>query len=317
MVLILLAEKIILKSESIKDQMKKIAIFSTQRTIGMIIENWFVQNILLPSKSICLDWDLENLKDRVVVYVEVEEIDLKIIDKLKENNNKVVLFQMGDETAKKFNRDAYDKVDFIIRNYYFSEIFDVPEFANKLIWIPNGYKTGIGPRDPTGLRLADQRKFLSSFLGWLDNPNSFGNERHLFREISAECSQDLLIHSTPSFASGFNAGLYSAIMEYSVYCPCPAGNNPSSIRMYDALELGCIPISLKHEYLLTDQAMGPVPFPLLNTWLELPEFLRNARANFLNDSKLVNQLQKDCMDWWSIAKDKWKGQIIERLQSLH
>ena len=296
--------------------MDKLAIFSSQRTIGVIIENWFVQNILLPSKSICLEWELENLKNQVVVYIEVEEINLQIIDTLKANNNKVVLLQMGDELATKFNRNAYDKVDLIIRNYYFSEIFDVPEFADKLIWIPNGYKTGIGPRDPAGLRLADKRKFLSSFLGWLDNPNSFGNERHLFREIAAECTQDLLIHSTPTFASGFNAGLYSAIMEYSVYCPCPAGNCASSIRLYDALELGCIPISLKHEYLLTDQAMGPVPFPLLNSWSELPEFLRHARQQFSSDPKSLNQLQKICMDWWSSAKTGWKNRISDRLQSL-
>lgn len=296
--------------------MDKLAIFSSQRTIGVIIENWFVQNILLPSKSICLEWELENLKNQVVVYIEVEEINLQIVDTLKENNNKIVLLQMGDELATKFNRNAYDKVDLIIRNYYFSEIFDVPEFADKLIWIPNGYKTGIGPRDPAGLRLADKRKFLSSFLGWLDNPNSFGNERHLFREIAAECTQDLLIHSTPAFASGFNAGLYSAIMEYSVYCPCPAGNCASSIRLYDALELGCIPISLKHEYLLTDQAMGPVPFPLLNSWSELPEFLRHARQQFSSDPKSLNQLQKICMDWWSSAKTGWKNRLSDRLQSL-
>jgi len=296
--------------------MDKVAIFSSQRTIGVIIENWFVQNILLPSKSICLEWELENLKDQVVVYLEVEEINLQFIDTLKANNNKVVLVQMGDELATKYNRSAYDKVDLIIRNYYFAEIFDIPEFADKLIWIPNGYKTGIGPRDPAGLRLANQRKFLSSFLGWLNNPNSFGNERHLFRDIAAECTQDLLIHSTPNFASGFNAGLYSAIMEYSVYCPCPAGNCASSIRLYDALELGCIPISLKHEYLLTDQAMGPVPFPLLNNWSELPEFLRQARQQFSTDPKSLNQLQKDCMDWWSNAKNGWKNRISERLHSL-
>ena len=106
--------------------MEKIAIFSSQRTIGVIIENWFVQNILLPAKSICLEWELESLKDQVVVYLEVEEINLQVIDTLKANNNKVVLFQMGDELATKFNRNAYDKVDLIIRNYYFPEIFDVP-----------------------------------------------------------------------------------------------------------------------------------------------------------------------------------------------
>jgi hypothetical protein len=138
----------------------------------------------------------------------------------------------------------------------------------------------------------------------------------LFRDIAAECTQDLLIHSTPNFASGFNAGLYSAIMEYSVYCPCPAGNCASSIRLYDALELGCIPISLKHEYLLTDQAMGPVPFPLLNNWSELPEFLRQARQQFSTDPNSLNQLQKDCVDWWSNAKIGWKNRISERLQSL-
>ncbi|WP_162785536.1 exostosin family protein [Polynucleobacter necessarius] len=46
------------------------------------------------------------------------------------------------------------------------------------------------------------------------------------------------------FVGGYNVGLYSTIMEDSIFAPCPSGNKSETIRLYDALELGCILIFL-------------------------------------------------------------------------
>ena len=61
--------------------MRKISIFSSQRTIGLILENWFVQNVVLPERPISLEWEIDNLRNQVVIYVEVEEINLNSIER--------------------------------------------------------------------------------------------------------------------------------------------------------------------------------------------------------------------------------------------
>ena len=296
--------------------MRKISIFSSQRTISAILENWFVQNVVLPERPVSLEWEIDNLRNQVVIYVEIEEINLDLIGKLKNNGNKIVLFQVGDEFKEKFNFSTYQNVDFILRNYYFFDIFSAPEFVRKILWVPNGYKTGIGPRSSALLRSASERKFLATFLGWIDNPKSFGRERQLFKEAADCCTSDILLAPSKRFGEGLPVGLYSAIMEYSVFCPCPAGNNPETIRLYDALELGCIPVSLKHDYLFAPKGLAGVPFPLLNNWAELPSFLARARHKISTDPDSINRLQESCINWWGDLKIRIKDSVFSQLETL-
>ena len=65
--------------------MRKISIFSTQRTISAMLENWFVQNVVLPERPVSLEWEIDNLRHQVVIYVEIEEINFDLIEKLKNN----------------------------------------------------------------------------------------------------------------------------------------------------------------------------------------------------------------------------------------
>ena len=148
------------------------------------------------------------------------------------------------------------------------------------MWAPNGFRTGVGPREPTILKNILSRQSLSAFLGWIDNPNSFDQERVSFAKAAANCGDNLFVLPSTGFAGGYNVGLYSAIMEDSIFAPCPAGNSPETIRLYDALETGSIPISLEHEFLNSKEALGRiglVPFPLLRSWNELPDFLQAMR----------------------------------------
>lgn len=296
--------------------MRNLSVLTNQLTADAILESWFMQNTVLQQIPFGLEWELEGLKDGVVIYLEVGEINEKIIATLRAGRNKVVLCQMGDEFLTKYNRDAYLACDLVLRNYYFPEIFADPEVKRKTLWIPNGFKSGVGPREPAMVRSASQRRFLSCFLGWLDNGASYANERAIFQKVAAECPQDLLLSPTPSFGKGYNVGMYSTIMEYSVFCPCPAGNSPETIRLYDALELGCIPISLKHEFLRQDDALGIPPFPLLDNWEELPGFLRQQRTEIARDPKVIGDIQHTCVVWWDVVKKSAASSISKRLLEL-
>ena len=275
-----------------------------------------MQNVILPPQSVCLEWDLDKLWDGVVVYHQLGQPDLTIIETLKKQRNRVALLHMGDEYGEHARDEAYQAADLILRNYYFREIFEAPEFAGKLIWVPNGYKYGVGPREPSSLRLASERRFVSSFIGWIDNARSYGNERQLFKDIAAHCGSNLLMHATPSFANGFNSGLYSAIMEYSVFCACPAGNSPETIRLYDALEVGCVPVSRPHAFLFSEQALGGVPFPVLEDWKQLPDFLEQFRQRFVDSREEALQLQQASLNWWTGLKQGLRDKIRHRLFEL-
>jgi hypothetical protein len=296
--------------------MRQIYTLSNQFTIGAIIEGWFMQNVILPPQSVCLEWDLEKFRDAVVIYHQLGQPNLQTIETLKKHGNRVVLLHMGDEHGEHERADAYREVDLILRNYFFKAIFDDPTLTGKIIWVPNGYKNGVGPREAAGLRKASERRFLAAFLGWIDNTRSYKNERYLLKEIAPSCKENLIMHATQSFANGFNSGLYSAIMEYSVFCACPAGNSPETIRLYDALEVGCLPISLHHEFLYSPHALGGVPFPVLDEWGQLPEFLEQFRLRFTQSPEELLLLQQASLSWWTGFKHSLRNRIQQRLLEL-
>lgn len=326
---------------------------SSPQTLNGALETWFIQNILLRGMPISVaGGDLTFSDTRKLIYLELFKLDLDLIKHAQSKGKKVVLIHMGDEFAKK-DISAYGECDFILRNYYFPEIFERPDLKGKVLWIPNGFKSGVGPRTPQSLKPATNRQHLASFMGWIDNPDSFARERDSFgrmvrsvrkskggryaaflkwferkihfsserRQFSTSTFQceDLYLLSSSGFASGNNLGLYSAIMENSVFAPCPAGNSPETIRLYDALESGCIPISLDHLFLRSPEALaaiGPVPFPILKSWDELPEFLSSKKRQLLEDPKAISMLQEQCVTWWQRYKEFISQKVAERISEL-
>jgi hypothetical protein len=174
----------------------------------------------------------------------------------------------------------------------------------------------VGPRNPAHLKPVLQRQWLASFLGWLDNPRSHNNERQIFKQIAPLCGGNLMLNESGGWSGGFNLGLYAAIMESSIFAPCPAGNCPDSIRIYDALELGCIPIYLRHTFLNNKYSMQSPPFPILDSWEELPDFLERKKKAFTEDHKSFEGLQAATITWWTLTKQRIATTVQERLLRL-
>ena len=278
-------------------------------------ETWFLQNVLFSGAPMNIGFNPGLYFETTVIYLEMNKLSVELIDVLKKQNNKIVLYHMGDEFSR-IDRDLYRFCDLVVRNYFFQSIFNGNP---SLIWAPGGFKTGVGPRSSLHLKRANDRQSLSSFLGWINNSDSYNNERASFAASAAACSENLYIMPSNSFAGGYSVGLYSAIMEDSIFAPCPSGNNPETIRLYDALELGCIPISLSHEFLLSKDALasiGPVPFPILGSWAELPQFLRQMKAKVSSDPNEILALQKRCIDWWGALKITIQKRIHDRILGL-
>lgn len=298
--------------------MKKLQIISTPDSLNGALETWFIQNDLFGGAPYTLGVNPELLSNSATVYLELNQINIDIIRHIKSLGNKVILYHMGGERLDK-DISAYAECDLVVRNYYFPSIINTARLGRKVMWAPNGFRTGVGPRAANNLKSSLQRQSLASFLGWINNASSYNNERASFAGPAAACGQNLYLMPSNGFAGGYNVGLYSAIMEDSIFSPCPSGNNPETIRLYDALELGCIPISLSHEFLLSKDALasiGPVPFPILGSWAEVPEFLERMKVKALTNPGEILDLQRSCINWWTDFKIAIQNKISEQIQAL-
>ncbi len=298
--------------------MKNLQIISSPDSLNGALETWFIQNNLFAGAPYSFGVNPSQLNCSTVVYLELNQVNVDLIRHIKSFGNKVVLYHMGGESLDK-DISSYAECDLVVRNYYFPGIINQASFEGKIVWAPNGFKTGVGPRVEGTLKPSLQRQFVAAFLGWIDNAASFNNERASFAGPAADCGENLYLMPSNGFAGGYNVGLYSAIMEDSIFAPCPSGNNPETIRLYDALELGCIPISLSHEFLLSKDALaaiGPVPFPILASWAELPQFLEKMKAKALTNPSEILDLQLSCINWWTQFKSAIQNTISEKVQAL-
>jgi len=235
---------------------------------------------------------------------------------MKMGGNKVILYHMGDENGV-VDISGYANFDLVIRNYFFSKMFE--SSSDRISWAPLGFKTGVGPRSPEKIKGAVDRQILASFLGLLNNVNSYNNERAIFSESVAQCGENLFLMSSDSFGGGANPGMYSAVMEDSIFSPCPAGNSPETIRLYDGLELGCIPITLRHEFLLSPHALGSLgepPFIYINSWLEMGEILNHLREKLKVSPNEIMAQQSQCIEWWGKYKNFISNKIASKISKL-
>jgi hypothetical protein len=328
-------------------------IISTPQTLNAIQESGFIQDILFNGIPYSTDLNPKRFSESALIYLELFDINRDFISAAKSLGKKIVLYHMGDELGDKDIR-AYFDCDLIIRNYYISHILQTPELHQKMIWAPNGYKTGVGPRNRQTLLPSSQRPHLACFLGWLSNTASFNGERSLFFEaihassgsfknrrrafwrwlkhyrvlsdnyltftrIAPQCTPDLYLMGSKGFSAGYNVGLYSAVMENSIFAPCPAGNSPETIRLYDALESGCIPVLLQHEFIDAKDALaefGNPPITILQSWNEFPSFLQRIKEQFRVNPQKIQEQQEHCITWWTHYKDKIRQKITSRLTDL-
>lgn len=277
---------------------------------------WFIQNILLPEIPFYLEFEIDSMRDSVVIYLTLNGLDASTIYKLRLQNNKIVLFHLTDNLNRDFNRVIYQYSDLVLTTHYIANIFNDSDFHNKILWVPYGFKSGVGPRNPNTLRDASQRRYFGSFAGYLGQPVSYCNERKLFHAVALACEEYIVLRPTEMFNKGFNACYYSILLECSIFCPCPAGYSPETIRLFEALEMGSIPISLKHDFIGNSLCLPEPPFPLINSWEELPKLLEELKALYVRDIQSISRLQLACISWWNIYKKSISSQIAKLLYEL-
>jgi len=206
------------------------------------------------------------------------------------------LYHMGDESGSQ-NTAFYGRVNYVFRNYYFHKFKDQPNTH----YVALGTKSGFGTIPSSSLMPADRRRTLCNFIGSLRSNRA--EMVQVVRDNNLDC------YMSANLVWGSRDGLpplnYRQILADSVFTLTPWGNNPESLRIYEALEAGSIPIYQKHENDFVEFALGPNPIPTLNSWKEMPELIKSL----MEDKPKLLKLQGDLIAWWRQYKIRLQQKV--------
>ena len=115
------------------------------------------------------------------------------------------------------------------------------------------------------------------------------------------------------------ATAYAAWLSNARFALVPAGNSHETIRLYDALETGAIPIMVLSAFVAAKDALGalgPPPFILLDSWDQLAgAYAPYAETQAPAVIDALEQRRQEIMRWWAAFKAHQQekiGQLIER-----
>jgi hypothetical protein len=194
----------------------------------------------------------------------------------------------------------YAQFDFALRTYYAGWFDDHPE----VLTLPLGWANGTPAR--SRVKPAAARKYLWSFLG---------NQKAASRPEMFKALRPV----EPNFVHGYQAGTsgalklsrleYAAILDETVFAPCPMGNaNLETWRFYEALEAGCIPIIESRPWLqYFHRLLGPLPVPMVNQWSHSAGLIKKLAGQ----PEKLNQIQQAVLAWWNGYKLVERERVAE------
>lgn len=226
----------------------------------------------------------------------------------RRGHRNIGVVHMGDEKAS-HDRSFYAHADYVIRHYYFADIVRPSgQGGTPVIWVPNGYRDGVGPKPREALLPASDRPTFSFFSGMIYGESAPARQKMI--EVVQSRSLPCALFATRAFGGGFTPAEYAGRLESSIFGLVPMGNSVETIRLYDCLELGTIPIMLKADFLSAADALGGAPFPVLDRWEDMEAVFRPfldrtdpaARAR-------IDAWQRQVVNWWALVKERKAAEI--------
>ena len=280
-----------------------------RQVLETVLESSFVRSVLLskinrPQRWIAMEeGDELPLVDDLLVVSFGDPVTY--FQALRERGFKHIgFFQVGDEKGDA-TCESYDLVDYVIRNYHFPH--QLAHKSEHISWVPNGWARGVGPvADWDHLSFQDRTvpAFFSGFIGQGDDQIS---DRVAMLNVVQDNAIEALMATTSGFGQGLGPAAYAAHMGNTRYALIPSGRSPETIRFYDALELGAIPVVIDGDWLHAADGLGVLgrpPLVILNSWSELPAFLKSV-----SDVNTAEQQRLDCVRWWQKIKDHYATRV--------
>ncbi len=303
-----------LPGPTVTSDARPLNLICTHAALDTILETTFIVEVLLGGlkRSIRIrpfpgDGKIPIMNDGLFLVLNSDLVPV-VRHAIRAGCRNIGVLHMGDEFYTS-DRSYYGSVDYVLRNYYKADTLELPPNARcrQALWIPNGYRSGLEQGDARALLAHQHREQLVVFAGCLTTGGQGLEERGEMMEVVKAMDQPATMITTQGFGLGLAASAYAALMQNARFALVPGGRNAETIRLYDALEAGAIPITLRHAFLERTGPIPDAPFVFLDSWRDLPGWLR-ANTGGLHDIRNV-ELQRKCLDWWSSVKRRCRTRV--------
>jgi hypothetical protein len=232
-----------------------------------------------------------------------------VLDELRSKGKKYAIVLLSDE-------NLIDPCEWLhdpncvgcMRNYIHPNFLTNP----KVTVFGLGYKRDF--HKYLNLKDTEKRDLLWSFAGTLHGDRKKAVD--LFKD-----ERPNKVHACSGFgaADGLSTKEYVEMLQESVFALCPSGQDSmDSFRLYEALEAGCIPITLtnSNQFKLYPSYWHGVfkgaelPFVIEKDWEKLHEKVIN------NLSKDVDIVSKKCKNLWETYKTIWRNKFTTLVKLL-
>ena len=211
-----------------------------------------------------------------------------------------------------FGLDVYRNFRGVFRAHW-ADVFN----EKYLMKLPIGYTLGTRISDKSILLPTTKRRYLWSFLGQTNKASRPDMARelsrlepHFFYPTDA-VGGFAVYNRTSTGPRRFTRDEYGGFLQNSIFAPAPMGNvQVECYRPYEALESGAIPIVEKRMTLdYYRMLLGDHPMPTVRSWAEA----RRLMTDLLKTPERLDELQSECLEWWSDYKKSYTQSVGEFL----
>jgi hypothetical protein len=250
------------------------------------------------------------LDNCLIVDTHLHRVDPSYYAKFRGRN--AFLLRLSDEYFRDVS-DVYANFIGVFRMHYSAAFRE-----DRVMCIPVGYQRGLG-RSSLGreekIKPASQRRYAWSMLGQINKATRPDAVEALIPVepgfwYASDGWTPGAATSGGSVSKGKPQGDYRKMLAETAFSPAPMGNvQQETYRVYEILEAGSIPL-LERQWFMDAHRhlLGPHPLPTFGSWKKAASFVETMWANPAG----LDQLQAECMDWWS----RYKVELTGRVQAM-
>ena len=218
------------------------------------------------------------------------------------------VLHLGDELGQD-NIEFYTDADYVLRHYYRPGILCQGGLGHDVAWVPNGWARGVGPFAAEHHLPFEEREHEFFFAGYKGGEGMQLPDRQAMLEALTMLGRPATVILTEGFGQGLGAMAYAGYLGNSKFALAPAGNAPETIRFYDALERGAVPVVTDGEWLHAEDGiatLGSPPVVILKDWNQL---------NKVEGAAYNEVLRGDVVEWWTRLKDHLSARVCEIIET--
>jgi hypothetical protein len=206
------------------------------------------------------------------------------------------VLHLGDERGND-DLSFYADADYVLRHYHRAQLPTSGGHCRAIAWLPNGWAAGVGPVEPTQHLNFHERRHEIFFAGHAGTGEHPLPDRNAMLDTLKQFGRPAMVILTEGFGKGLGTAAYASYLGDTKFALAPAGNAPETIRFYDALECGALPVVTQSSWLHDTNgiaALGPPPVVTLDHWRDLTAV---GAATFDEEQR------RQAVDWWQRIKD--------------